>query len=468
VNGTLEPQAARPARARAWIPVVAWAALAIGFFSAAYAAFPPAIVGYLFAMAQLARVARGRAAYYSGLGVGLAIGAAWLTFFFTVFSFGASALWYVYAFWLGAFVALAGAVLRRWGNRGWWLVPVLWCGLEYFRSELYYLRFSWLNAAYAFGGVPGKLGMYGFGFLLMAGASLAAWLWPRQRAASLGTLALTGLAAVGLPLIPFTEPAGRTVRVTGVQMEAPTEPEVIVRLTEALRRHPETELLVLSEYTFHGPVPEPVKSWCARNHRYLIAGGEAPAPRGKYRNTSFVVDPEGKVVFQQAKSVPIQFFADGLPAQEQQVWNSPWGRIGICICYDLSYRRVTDRLVRLGAEALIVPTMDVADWGRRQHEMHARVAPVRAAEYGIPIFRVASSGISQHVDGYGRVLATAPFPGQGSILTARLNLFGPGHLPVDTWLAPACSLATLVTALWIGSERLRRRFGRHPGPGGAP
>jgi apolipoprotein N-acyltransferase len=54
--------------------------------------------------------------------------------------------------------------------------------------------------------------------------------------------------------------------------------------------------------------------------------------------------------------------------------------IGICICYDLSYSRVTDRLLRLGAQALIVPTMDLIDWGRRQHELHARVAPMRAAE----------------------------------------------------------------------------------------
>ena len=46
--------------------------------------------------------------------------------------------------------------------------------------------------------------------------------------------------------------------------------------------------------------------------------------------------------------------------------------------------------------------MDVADWGRHQHELHARVAPVRAAEYGIPIFRLASSGISQGVNRPGR------------------------------------------------------------------
>ncbi len=30
-----------------------------------------------------------------------------------------------------------------------WLIPIIWTGLEYFRSELYYLKFSWLNIGYA-------------------------------------------------------------------------------------------------------------------------------------------------------------------------------------------------------------------------------------------------------------------------------------------------------------------------------
>ena len=61
---------------------------------------------------------------------------------------------------------------------------------------------------------------------------------------------------------------------------------------------------------------------------------------------------------------------------------------------ELSYTRVTDWLVKLGAEALVVPTMDVADWGQAQHELHGRIAPARAADYGLPIFGLASSGIS--------------------------------------------------------------------------
>ena len=126
---------------------------------------------------------------------------------------------------------------------------------------------------------------------------------------------------------------------------------------------------------------------------YALAG--LPSSRRTFYNTAFVIDPRGEVVFRQAKCVPIQFFKDGLPALEQRVWDSPWGKIGFCICFDLSYRRVADALIRSGAQALIVPTMDLAEWGAHQHRLNARIAPIRAAEYGIPIFRLASSGISQ-------------------------------------------------------------------------
>ena len=208
-------------------------------------------------------------------------------------------------------------------------------------------------------------------------------------------------------------------------------------------------------------MPAAVKAWCRENGRYLIVGGKDPAPVATFYNTAYVVGPGGDIVFRQVKVVPIQFFKDGLPAPEQRLWVSPWGKVGICVCYDLSYTRVTDRLVKLGAEAIIVPTMDVTDWGRAQHELHARIAPVRAAEYGLPIFRVASSGISQLVGRAGRVTATAPCPGDGAVLSGTLELRGGGSRPLDRWLAP---FATGLTAALIAWFLLRRGPGNRLPP----
>jgi hypothetical protein len=135
-------------------------------------------------------------------------------------------------------------------------------------------------------------------------------------------------------------------------------------------------------------------------------------------------------------------------ALEQKVWDSPWGKLGICICYDLSYARVTDPLITMGAEALIVPTMDVADWGKHQHELHARVGPVRAAEYHVPIFRLASSGISQAINSSGQVITSAPCPGDTAMLAGTLTLGNRGRRPVDRWLAPFSTLVAVGIIFW--------------------
>jgi apolipoprotein N-acyltransferase len=158
------------------------------------------------------------------------------------------------------------------------------------------------------------------------------------------------------------------------------------------------------------------------------------------------------------KSVPIQFFKDGLPAPEQKLWHSPWGEIAMCVCYDMSYRRVMDRFMKQGAQALIVPFMDVADWGEHQHRLHAKVGSLRAQEYGIPIFRLGSSGISQLIDKQGRIRKTAPFPGQEQMIGGTLEIGQKATLPFDSVLAPASVLASALILLFTIVDTLRRRF----------
>jgi apolipoprotein N-acyltransferase len=457
--------------------MVFWIVVAAAAFHAAYASPNTSflIVLYLFALLQLAQADRWRKAFYSGLTVGLLIAVVRLEFFWRIFSGGAGALWLVYAFWIGLFVALARLCLVRLGPRwGWLVVPFVWMGLEYFRSELYYLRFSWLNAGYAFTGAPWQAGLrwtgiYGVGFLLVCLAAGAAYLWGKSRIQALALLSLgVGGICLGGRLCGQQSPAlsHAKIRVAGVQMEFPSANEVRLRLNDLIRAYPDTELVVVSEYTFDGPVPSAVREWCRENRRYLVVGGKDPAPGGNFYDTAFVVGPGGDVVFRQVKAVPIQFFKDGLPAPEQKLWHSPWGKIGICVCYDLSYTRVTDRLVALGAEAMIVPTMDVVDWGRSQHELHARIAPARATEYGLPIFRVASSGISQSVGRAGRVTAMAPCPGDGATLAGTLELRGVGIQPLDRWLAPFAVgvTAVVVACAFVSGSKLSPRLPRPRDP----
>ena len=460
-----------------WKKSCLWLALAVACFHAAYTSlkYPAAgllILGYAFALVRLTDQPTVRRAFYFGLAAGFLCYAPQLLFFWRIFGSPAIALWLLLSFWVGLFTAIVCGCIRRWGKvKTAWLIPTLWTGVEYFRSELYYYRFSWLNAGYAYPNhliAPlATLGMYGIGFIVFSTATLLTFRNPWNKL----PVRIAGLVLLLLILLAWFLEFGsgmniyayganhKPLSITGIQMEFPPPGIIPKALNQALKSNPEAQIFVLSEYTLDGPVPALLTNWCREHARYLVVGGKDYVTNHVYYNTAFVVGTNGEIVFKQAKSVPIQCFSDGLPAPWQKVWDSPWGKIGLCVCYDLSYSRVTDELVRQGAQIIIAPTMDVEEWGRHQHELHARVAPMRAAEYGIPIFRVCSSGISQAVTGTGQVIAQVPMPGNGDIFSAQLRLPLHGSLPLDRWLAPLCSVATgfiLASLLVLGWKDKRK------------
>ena len=427
-----------------------------------------AIVGYVICLVQLARLRTTQQCFYLALAVGFACFAPQLGFFWNIFGPAAIALWLVLALWIALFVVLTHLAIVTLGlKRAAFLTPFFWTGLEYFRSELYYLKFSWLNVGYAFAESPIILrlvGIYGAGFGLVACVALLQFVRREHlyRIRWVHVVLFVALAALmaALLLPAFAKAIYRpNLVLAGVQLEFPDENEVLKALDSILVKHQQLvqtnrlfqrrtnlDLVTFPEYTLQGEPTDALKDWCRTNQKFLIVGGKQPLGDTNYYNTAFVISTNGEVVFKQVKSVPIQFFKDGLPAPEQKVWDSPWGKIGICICYDLSYTRVTDALVRQGAQMLIVPTMDVETWGQHQHELHARIAPVRAAEYGIPIFRVASSGISQGVTASGYVQSSAPFPGEGETIFFGARIGGKGSVPPDRLLA---TLSVFITVVFV-------------------
>lgn len=490
-NESLAPHRPGPLR-----PVAA-ALLAVGAIGAFHAAFMvPAlgwlVLAYLGCLFALRRLASARQAFYVGLAIGVGVFVPQMGFLWIIFQAAAIPLWLILALFHAAFLLLLNRVEFRIGTK--WavtLAPVLWCGIEYFRSEVWWLRFAWFSAGSSLYDsmfpLPGLLGVYGIGLGLLGFVGL--WFMaansPRKgRDLKLMVIATVVAGALLFPPSMAVQPRRPALKVAALQLEFPAIPDVLAGLDKLAKAHPEAELLMLSEYTFaDGPPPPSVKAWCQRNGKWLVVGGKQPiepgsrrgneaespthaplrlltsaATKERFYNTAFVISTNGEIVFTQAKSRPIQFFADGEPAPSQRVWDSPWGKLGIAICYDASYRQVTDELIRQGAVALLIPTMDVEQWGEYQHRLNARMARLRAAEYRVPIFRVASSGISQIIDRTGREIATAPFPGQGEMIAGDLRWSAKGgSVPLDSWLAPACTWATGGVMLWLGALAWRER-----------
>lgn len=414
----------------------------------------------------LDRMGTARRAFYAGLLCGLASYVPHLWFFGSIFGASAAALWCVAAIPVGIVVLLRFRARQYFGpTAAMRLTPVFWTGVEFFRSELYYLKFAWILPGQVVAFAPGLrwlwFGVYGLGFLCALAATLL--VGPRTIYRMTGAALLVVLAALMyLPTSSAGDLTHAPLHVAGVQLEHPSETQAASALERLAIAHPEAQILVLSEYSFPGPVPDSVRDVVRRHGRYLVAGGIEFERDSQFRDTAFVIGPDGRDVFSQCKSVPVQFMADGLPAIDRGVWESPWGGIGIAVCYDISYAQAMDDFVRRGAQGLIIPTMDLATWGRYEREMlHGRLAPVRAAEYGIPVFGVWSSGESQLTDRQGRVIAAAGFPGQGEMIAGPFDLAAAGHVPWNRYPALAASLVAGAFLVWsIGTETVRRMRGR--------
>ena len=153
-----------------------------------------------------------------------------------------------------------------------------------------------------------SVGSYGIGLCAMlVVVAMHSWRSVRAFAVCLGFLAIICLSQL-IVLQHTTKVKGSAMRVAGVQMEMPAPSEVPPALDKALAASPYADVLLMSEYTFHSPVPNAVKKWCADHKKYLIVGATDDLPNGKFYDIACVVDPNGDVVFKQAKSVPVQFF----------------------------------------------------------------------------------------------------------------------------------------------------------------
>lgn len=395
-----------------------------------------------------------RKSFSVGFVYGFLIFAPQLYWFYTLFEYFAFILWSVFGLWIALWfysVSVIYSMKRLTLNRrvllGCFLSAILWFGMEFLRSEYFYLRFSWLTTGYITGPHPMNpiVGVYGWSFLLMFLSALAIKCKPKILLPVLTVLAV-GLLGPWINATTVEKPHDDSPLIIGIQYEFEDERVIKRGLELAIEQYPEVDLIVLSEYAFNTP-PSWMNQWCADNEVHVLAGAATRIQSStNYFNTAIVWGPSGEVVFSQSKSQPVQFVENCTPAEEQTVWQSPWGNIGVAICFDSSYRRVMDSLITQGSELIIIIAMDPVQWGLYEHELDARVCPIRSSEYGVPFIRVCSSGISQSIQSGGLEVSTVPMPGQGEMLVSTLGM-GQGSVPMDIYVAFPSALFFIFTVL---------------------
>jgi predicted amidohydrolase len=180
----------------------------------------------------------------------------------------------------------------------------------------------------------------------------------------------------------------------------------------------------------------PIQSFladAARRHQVWLAGGTlplvAPTP-DKVLNTTLVFDPDGRRVARYDK-IHLFGFTKGsesydegrtiTPGADVSVAETPFGRIGLSICYDLRFPELYRKMGQVGL--LMVPAAFTYTTGRAHWEILLRA---RAIENQCYVLAPAQGGIHENgrrtwghtmlIDPWGEIVAERTEDGEGIVV----------------------------------------------------
>ncbi len=190
----------------------------------------------------------------------------------------------------------------------------------------------------------------------------------------------------------------------------------------------EAERRAIVESIGDGPIQRAMSA-AAREFGLWIVAGTTPialADDARPANACLVYDATGRRV---ARYDKIHLFdvdipgrdegyresANAAPGREPVVVDTPAGRVGLTVCYDLRFPELYRRLVRNGATLMTVPAAFTAPTGRAHWEVLLRARAVEnlcfvaaAAQSGFHPNGRETYGDSLVVDYWGRVLGRLP------------------------------------------------------------
>lgn len=429
----------------------------------------------------------------------------WLKGYFSPV-FGGSGLFMAYL----AEIILVISLLTEGGNRKfnertgyrWFILQgaLGWSGVEMIRLNIP-IAGTWGFLAYAHFRTPWLLqplsvvGIVGMGFLMMlvnfALAQLAIEVWDRRfgsgeaptpspqatrrwlRALG-GALALWVIVSLALYVMPVGETSVRAAAIhTYPQPIAvyATEPEALPDLYAGMVERsraaaqagaqivlwPEVSLL----YDPQVEDPLALSALAQETGIYLGVGYGIIKEHRVWRNEATVIDPQGRFLGVFGKDHPVVFAGEMSTTRgTYPVYDTAHGRLATIICYDLDYTDTAQRMVRQGAQLLLIPSNDWAGIARL-HYVHAMY---RAIENRVAVVKADAGYDSAVIDPRGRIVAALVTPeGRADQLVADVSLgSGRGTLVsyLGEWIGWLCLAGFIAFAL--GGGWLEKHYAAAP------
>jgi apolipoprotein N-acyltransferase len=239
-------------------------------------------------------------------------------------------------------------------------------------------------------------------------------------------------------------------------------PEDVVDVTREVTTTPEGDALAALARTVHAT---------------LVAGVVQDEGGDRFRNSAVAWGPDGAVVarYDKVHRVPFGEYVparrlfdaladlsavprDAVVGRGPAVLDTPAGRLGVVISYEVFFADRAREAVRAGGRVVLVPTNASSYRDAQVPAQEVAVARLRALETGRWVVQAAPTGYSAVIDHRGRVRDQTGLGG-AAVLAARVDL-RTGRTPfVALGSAPSVAAAVLVLVLsMMKLESIRDRF----------
>ncbi len=175
-------------------------------------------------------------------------------------------------------------------------------------------------------------------------------------------------------------------------------------------------------------IEKALAEWARRHGIWLLGGSfpEAIPGDGRVYNTSLLFSPDGREVarYRKIHLFDVSLGPDGTdeyrestyfaPGDRVVVASTPFGGVGMSICYDLRFPELYRALVERGARWIVVPSAFARETGKDHWEVLLRARAIESQAFVIAPAQCghhssdrASHGRSMIVDPWGLVIAQA-------------------------------------------------------------
>ena len=213
----------------------------------------------------------------------------------------------------------------------------------------------------------------------------------------------------------------------------------------------------------HDAVLDIMREASARHRLWLLGGSLPVRVGGAVINHAPLIAPSGSVAFQDKHQVT-RFEAElwGVsPGAPPRVFSTPWGRLGVCVCYDIEHPPLARAQVEAGAWLLLVPTDTDTPAGFNRVRLAARACAMANQCFVAVVTTVGDAPWLAALDrnvGYAAVFGPVDhgFPDDGVV----------ARLPPDTpgWLIAELDPAALDHVRQEGAVRNHRDYPAAPPP----